>query len=201
MHDSRGQGELFDKFLSAKIENKKKELEINSEVLKRWQQRVQKFQHPFFIDNFKEPKQSELFPDWPNEKVIQLNPLRLTPLPLNFWRWPNNPHQGPAIYLVMDRPEHLTTPLLLYVGETIAADRRWKGNHDCKTYLNAYSEALVKADLPRHLSIRFWTDVPKQTKERRALEQNLIQRWLPPFNKETRSHWSTPFTTFESLKT
>ena len=29
---------------------------------------------------------------------------------------------------------------------------------------------------------------------RRALEQQLIQRWLPPFNKETRQRWSTPFT-------
>ena len=26
------------------------------------------------------------------------------------------------------------------------------------------------------------------------IEQNLIKKWLPPFNKETRRHWSTPFT-------
>jgi hypothetical protein len=26
------------------------------------------------------------------------------------------------------------------------------------------------------------------------LEQALIQRWKPPFNKETRGRWSTPFT-------
>jgi hypothetical protein len=36
--------------------------------------------------------------------------------------------------------------------------------------------------------------VPAQVKPRRALEQALIQRWLPPFNKETRARWATPFT-------
>ena len=94
----------------------------------------------------------------------------------------------------MDRPADLNTPLLLYVGETIAADRRWKGEHDCKAYLAAYAEALAKAGLTSQLSIRFWSDVPESTKARRQLEQQLIQRWLPPFNKETRARWSTPFT-------
>ena len=44
------------------------------------------------------------------------------------------------------------------------------------------------------LNIRFWLDVPIKTKERRKLEQKLIQAWLPPFNKETRGIWATPFT-------
>ena len=83
---------------------------------------------------------------------------------------------------------------LVEPGETLAADRRWKGDHDCKTYLASYSEALVNAGLSIQLSIRFWTDVPKKTKDRRKLEQKLIQQWLPPFNKETRTRWTTPFT-------
>ena len=82
----------------------------------------------------------------------------------------------------------------LYVGETGRADRRWKGDHDCKRYLAAYGEALRKAGLPMALSIRFWCDVPTATGPRRALEQALIRRWLPPFNKETRERWATPFT-------
>ena len=85
-------------------------------------------------------------------------------------------------------------PLLLYVGETLAADRRWKGEHDCKAYLAAYGEALQRCCLPPQLSIRFWSDAPTDTRARRTLEQALIQRWLPPFNKETRQRWSTPFT-------
>jgi len=95
---------------------------------------------------------------------------------------------------VLDRPSHLNQPLLLYVGETARADRRWKGAHDCKSYLAAYREALAKADLGATLSIRFWCEAPSATTERRALELALIRRWKPPFNKETRSRWSTPFT-------
>ena len=98
------------------------------------------------------------------------------------------------MYFVIDRPPALEHTLLLYVGETGAADRRWKGEHDCKRYLAAYGEALSKAGLAGRPSIRFWLDVPSAIKPRRALEQALIQRWQPPFNKETRERWATPFT-------
>ena len=94
----------------------------------------------------------------------------------------------------MDRPAQLEQPLLLYVGETLAAERRWKGDHDCKAYLAAYGEALQRCELSARLSIRFSCDVPRATRARRALEQQLIQRWWPPFNKETRQRWATPFT-------
>ena len=123
-----------------------------------------------------------------------LRPLSLPAESLAFWRWPQAPHQGPALYLVLDRPGHLGQPLLLYVGETARADRRWKGAHDCKSYLAAYREALARADLSATLSIRFWCEAPAATATRRALAQALIQRWKPPFNKETRGRWSTPFT-------
>jgi len=126
--------------------------------------------------------------------ALALDPLTLAAQSLSFWRWPEAPQQGAAIYLVLDRPTTLATPLLLYVGETGRADRRWKGDHDCKSYLAAYREALHGAGLEPRLSIRFWGDVPAQAAPRRALEQALIQLWLPPFNKETRERWSTPFT-------
>ena len=88
----------------------------------------------------------------------------------------------------------MTQHILLYIGETLAAERRWKGEHDCKSYLASYCEALSKVGLSSQLSIRFWTDVPIQTLSRRQLEQSLIKQWLPPFNKETRARWATPFT-------
>ena len=84
--------------------------------------------------------------------------------------------------------------IILYIGETISAEKRWKGEHDCKDYLSSYSDSLHKANVKTKLSIRFWLDVPTKTKERRKLEQKLIQAWLPPFNKETREIWATPFT-------
>lgn len=129
-----------------------------------------------------------------DELARRLDPLELRAQSLAFWRWPHAPQQGAAIYLVMDRPVDSPSPLLLYVGETGCADRRWKGDHDCKHYLAAYSEALGRAELATSLSIRFWCDVPSASKGRRRLEQILIRQWLPPFNKETRERWATPFT-------
>jgi hypothetical protein len=128
------------------------------------------------------------------ERAARLDPLGLRAQSLSFWRWAGASHQGAAIYLVMDRPTDPSSPLLLYVGETGRADLRWKGEHDCKGYLAAYGEALRRAGLEARLSIRFWGDVPAAIRPRRALEQALIRRWLPPFNKETRQRWATPFT-------
>lgn len=172
-----------------------------------WQERVAAYQAPFWAPaSAAEPEQASLFsglpagispePAAPTPQALArtLQPLALPAESLSFWRWPQAPHAGPALYLVLDCPNHLTQPLLLYVGETARADRRWKGSHDCKSYLAAYREALAKAAMRSRLSIRFWCEAPPATAARRALEQALIQRWKPPFNKETRSRWSTPFT-------
>jgi hypothetical protein len=168
-----------------------------------WQARVAAHQAPLFARQPDGPtEQSVLFepdpgegaPSTPAAAAARLDPLALAPQSLSFWRWPRAPHQGAALYLVTDRPPDPAPPLLLYVGETGRADRRWKGDHDCKNYLAAYGEALARAGLPARLSIRFWLDVPETITARRALEQALIRRWLPPFNKETRGRWTTPFT-------
>ena len=170
--------------------------------LEDWQQRLAQHQHPLFDGQRPPTKQGLLFPqaaglaggDDPEDAAAQFSPLNLRPQSLSFWRWPQAPQQGAALYFVLDQPSPASSPLLLYVGETGRADQRWKGEHDCKSYLAAYSEALLKANLNLQLSIRFWLDVPASVKPRRDLEQALIQRWLPPFNKETRGRWATPFT-------
>jgi len=170
--------------------------------LEDWQQRLAQHQQPLFNGQRGPAEQGLLFPQaqaqagggGPEGAAAQFNPLDLRPQALSFWRWPQAPQQGAALYFVLDQPSPTSSPLLLYVGETGRADQRWKGEHDCKSYLAAYSEALLKANLSLQLSIRFWLDVPAQVKARRALEQALIQRWLPPFNKETRARWATPFT-------
>ena len=178
------------------------QLIISAVVLRDWQTRIHRHQAPLFEPGQARAEQARLVGlshktscehSASDDPLRRLKPLVLRPLPLSFWRWPNSPHQGAAIYLVMDRPAHLSTPILLYVGETVAADRRWKGEHDCKAYLSAYGEALSSAGLSSSPSIRFWGDVPKATMARRRLEQQLIQTWLPPFNKETRERWATPF--------
>ncbi|MEN9540835.1 MAG: hypothetical protein RLZZ459_926, partial [Cyanobacteriota bacterium] len=169
--------------------------------LRAWQERLEEFQAPRFTAAGRRlassPGQGDLFGDTAREgaaRVQELDPLALAAQHLQFWRWPDQGPQGAALYFVLDRPPHLTGSLLLYVGETGQADRRWKGEHDCKRYLAAYGEALRQAGLGSAPSIRFWRDAPAAVKPRRALEQALIRHWLPPFNKETRGRWATPFT-------
>ncbi|MEB3258255.1 MAG: GIY-YIG nuclease family protein [Cyanobacteriota bacterium] len=194
------QGELFGA-VPASADPLPGAIPLERQQLLDWQQRLGAFQQPLWGDGGAgELEQASLFasrsgssPD-PQTVARSLQPLSLPADTLSFWRWPQAPHAGAAVYLVLDRPAHLPHPLLLYVGETARADRRWKGAHDCKSYLAAYREALAKADLTSLLSIRFWCEAPQATVERRALEQALIQRWKPPFNKETRGRWSTPFT-------
>ena len=167
---------------------------IQKEIIKEWQEKVINHQSPFFKSNYKDVTQTSLFESISDELNETFNPIQLTPLPLSFWRWPKAMHQGPAVYFVMDKIINSEENIILYIGETISAEKRWKGEHDCKNYLASYSDTLQKANMRPKLNIRFWLDVPIKTKERRKLEQKLIQTWLPPFNKETRGIWATPFT-------
>lgn len=198
------QGELFEPGATTAAAEAGAELPLERHQLLAWQERLAAHQGPLFAAGAAAPGASQGLllelaeatssgPD-PQAAARDLDPLSLQPQSLSFWRWPDAPHRGAAIYLVLDRPPHLSAPLLLYVGETGRADRRWKGDHDCKAYLAAYGEALQRAELEARLSIRFWCDVPREIQGRRRLEQALIRRWLPPFNKETAGRWWTPFT-------
>ena len=189
------QGEFFDfSSVLGKSTNSSKYISLSPEEIKNWQLKINSHQENLFKGGTTIHQQTTLFTEITNNLIDKFEPLKLTPLPLSFWRLPKSFHQGPAVYVVMDQFDIGKRNLILYLGETISADQRWKGEHDCKDYIDNYLAALNKAGLSNHLSIRFWTDVPKETTARRRLEQELIQRWLPPFNKETRSRWQTPFT-------
>ena len=170
------------------------DINIDKKVIKEWQNKIINHQSNLFNRGYKKANQTSLFESNSEEFNETFNPIVLTPLPLSFWKWPKSVHQGPAVYFVMDKIINSDENIILYIGETISADQRWKGEHDCKIYLASYSDTLQKANITTKLNIRFWLDVPINTKERRKLEQKLIQTWLPPFNKETRRIWATPFT-------
>ena len=186
---------LFNQYdINCSENNTLKELNVDKKVIVEWQNRIINHQSKFFKSGNKYINQSSLFESISEQSSQPFNPLDITPLPLSFWRWPKTIHKGPAVYFVMDKIINSDENIILYIGETISAEKRWKGEHDCKSYLASYSETLQKANVSTKLNIRFWLDVPSNTKERRKLEQNLIQSWLPPFNKETRGIWATPFT-------
>ena len=194
------QGDLFAQPLGGSSATPE-DLPLQDHQLRQWQERLLAFQQPRFAavgeGRSLAAGQINLLDDavvGPSETVQRLDPLALAPQSLQFWRWPEASNTGAALYFVLDRPPHLPGSLLLYVGETAQADRRWKGEHDCKSYLAAYGDALQQVGLGSQLSIRFWSDAPVAVRPRRALEQALIRHWLPPFNKETRGRWATPFT-------
>ncbi len=167
-------------------------LKIKGENLTEWRNRIYNYQFKISKETHnKTLKQTSLpFNTITNERKI--DPFSLQPLSLNFWRTNQYIHNGPAMYFVIDSME--SSKIILYIGETNSANKRWKGVHDCKNYLMNYKEALAHNKLSSHQDIRFFLDVPKEVKLRRKLEQQLIYLWLPPFNKETRDRWSTTFT-------
>ena len=195
MIDFERQNNLFNKNdLNFSDTNYFQDIYVDKKVIKEWQRKIIQHQSAIFKCGYKNVNQTSLFELSSEESKETFNPIELTPLPLSFWRWPKTMHEGPAIYFVMDKIINSEENIILYIGETISAEKRWKGEHDCKSYLSSYSETLQKAKVSTKLNIRFWLDVPINTKERRKLEQTLIQDWLPPFNKETRGIWATPFT-------
>ena len=180
-------------------------LTLRQDQLRRWQSLIA--EHQQNARQAEGRRQGELFTDPGNCSSDHVSPAQpgaalpcgidpflLPPQPLNFWRWPESPQQGAAHYFVLDGAPHLPHPLLLYVGETGEAARRWKGDHDCKGYLSVYAAVLQAAGLAMGLSIRFWCDAPVSLHQRRAQEQQLIRHWCPPFNREMQDRWQTPFT-------
>ena len=187
------QVELFGSNVNTSINFKhSNNLKIKGEILTEWRNRIHN--HQFKIS--KDTHNKTLFQkSLPVNKIFderKIDPFSLQPLSLNFWRTNQYIHNGPAMYFVIDSME--SSKIILYIGETNSANKRWKGEHDRKNYLINYKEALAHNNLSSHQDIRFFLDVPKEVKLRRKLEQQLIYLWLPPFNKETRYRWSTTFT-------
>ncbi len=167
-------------------------LKIKGEILTEWRDRIYNHQFKISKDTNNKTLHQTSLPINTISDERKIDPFSLQPLSLNFWRTNQYIHNGPAMYFVIDSME--SSRIILYIGETNSANKRWKGEHDCKKYLMNYKEALAHNKLSSHQDIRFFLDVPKEVKLRRKLEQQLIYLWLPPFNKETRDRWATPFT-------
>ncbi len=123
----------------------------------------------------------------------------MIPLPLRrqnteFWRWQFDDVGVAAMYFVIDYAADAENErLLLYVGETVKSNQRWKGEHDCKRYLLNYQQAHYDNGLKSELGIAFWPCAPTERQPRQQLESGLIYRWRSPFNKENWRYWNTPF--------
>ena len=156
-------------------------LKIKGEILTEWRERIYNHQFKISKDTHNKTVHQTSLPINKISDERKIDPFSLQPLSLNFWRTNQYIHNGPAMYFVIDSMG--SSKIILYIGETNSANKRWKGEHDCKNYLMNYKEALAHNKLSSHLDIRFYLDVPKEVRLRRKLEQQLIYLWLPPFNK------------------
>ena len=187
------QFELFGSNLNTSINfQNPNNLKIKCESLTGWRDRIHNHQFKISRDTYNKTLHQTSLPINTIFNERKIDPFSLQPVSLNFWRTNQFIHHGPAMYFVIDSME--SSKIILYIGETNSANKRWKGEHDCKNYLMNYKEALAHNNLSSHQDIRFFLDVPKEVKLRRKLEQQLIYLWLPPFNKETRDRWTTTFT-------
>ena len=169
-----------------------KELNQSRSSLIEWRKNIYEYQNKV-MDNLQNPiSQKSLFKIDDSSDLVKINPFLLTSFSINFWRSNKSVDKGPAMYFVIETIK--TFKIILYIGETNSADKRWKGDHDCKNYISNYKETMSNNKLESNLDIRFFLDVPKEVKLRRRLEKRLIYLWLPPFNKETRDRWTTTFT-------
>lgn len=124
----------------------------------------------------------------------RIEPFSLRRQNTEFWRWRFEDVGVAAMYFVIDYAAIATgEALLLYVGETIKSNQRWKGEHDCKRYLLNYRQAHYDNGLKSELGIAFWPEAPVDRAARQQLEIDLILRWRSPFNKENWRFWNTPF--------
>ncbi|MDM9381128.1 GIY-YIG nuclease family protein [Chlorogloeopsis sp. ULAP01] len=118
-----------------------------------------------------------------------IDPFNLSPCSLSFYRLPTNNPGEACLYFVID----IAANLLLYIGETCKSNKRWKGVHDCKQYIENYLDLHYRYELKTAVNIAFWWDAPTKTRSRQRLELTLIQKWKSPFNKENWRLWGQPF--------
>ena len=168
------------------------ELNHSRSSIIQWRKNICEYQNKVIENLHNRIEQKSLFKIDDYLDLKKINPFLLTSFSINFWRSKKSVDNGPAMYFVIDTIK--SSKMILYIGETNSADKRWKGDHDCKNYISNYKETMSNNNLESNLDIRFFLDVPKEVKLRRKLEKRLIYLWLPPFNKETRDRWATTFT-------
>lgn len=204
----------------SRYQNRPQTLELSATALTQWKQRVFDFQQACQRDRPAHPSttpvaltdasQGDLFASqgslfdatasYLNEPPVPAPVSAPKPLALpdpfslprqntEFWRWTYADAGIAAFYFVID----WELPLLLYIGETVKSNQRWKGEHDCKRYLQNYVTAHRSHHLPVTVNISFWREAPSDRRDRQRLESALIRTWRSPFNKENWARWSTPF--------
>lgn len=170
----------------SRFQNLSPQAALGQHELIAWKQKVAAFQRA--VKTTPTMEQASLF-ETTTDLAEAIDPFALPQQNTEFWRWRFSDVGVAALYFVID----YQSELLLYVGETIKSNQRWKGEHDCKRYLMNYRHAHYHHNLESHLGIAFWRHAPAERRPRQQIESALIYRWRSPFNKENWQFWGTPF--------
>ena len=125
------QFELFDSTsnISTNLHNSKN-ITFDSKSLMKWRNKIFDHQSKILEDSHNIISQPSIIPETNYFDKTRIDPFSLQPLTLNFWRANQYVHDGPAMYFVIDNM--INSKIVLYIGETNSANKRWKGEHDCK---------------------------------------------------------------------
>ena len=113
-------------------------LKIKGEIITEWRNKIHNHQFKISKDAHNKTLHQTCLPINTISNERKIDPFSLQPLSLNFWRTNQYIHDGPAMYFVIDSMEK--SKIILYIGETNVANKRWKGEHDCKNYLLNYKK-------------------------------------------------------------
>ena len=163
-------------------------LSMDTTALRRWKSQIAAHQQQ--VRESQPPQQTTLF------EIAQvhcdpetIDPLTLRLQAMSFYRMPTDSPGDSCLYFVVDS----AAGLILYVGETCRSNKRWKGLHDCKDYIESYQDLHYRYGLQTAVNIAFWWDTPAFRRLRQELELSLILKWRSPFNKENWQRWGQPF--------
>ena len=162
-------------------------LSMDADALVQWKARITTYKQR---TKENQPVQETLF-DVAKTHVDpdKIDPFKLRPCPISFYRLPVDSPGEACIYFVVDS----AAELVLYIGETCRSNKRWKGTHDCKRYLDKYQGLHYQYKLLCAINIAFWWGAPVQTRARQQMELGLIEKWRSPFNKKNWTLWGAPF--------
>ncbi len=181
-----GQIELFP---SKQFKSKRRdEFVMSVEELQQWKTQIFEYQQK---TRSKPPNQQTALFDLPRSHCDpdKIDPLTLQLRSMAFYRMPTDYAGQACLYFVVDSAANL----ILYVGETLRSNTRWKQKHNCKNYIDSYQSLHYRYKLQTAVNIAFWWNTPQRREARQELELSLILKWRSPFNKENWERWGQPF--------
>jgi hypothetical protein len=145
-------------------------LSISKEALLLWKDKIVNYQNK--ASTGKLSAQSSLFDlETHDNEFVSINTLELPLQSIEFYRLPISDRGEASIYFILD----CTT--ILYIGETSRSNLRWKGQHDCKRYIENYQNLHYSHGIKTFINAAFWNYAPLETKPRQKLESHSIYHW------------------------